>query len=246
MKKTLGSIPLLALAAMLAAAPAAAQQQHRNTADHDRRSVSLYMSVGGAMLDVDQLNGALGAQGYAPVSERFFTLGLGGHLVINQAIVGFQGTGLLAEQSASTNGVFSASLAGRYGMLDFGYLIYEGESLDLYPLLGVGFGQLTLDIVDRTGGTFDGVVADPRRGVELEKKGFLLGLSLGGDYVFEVGRGARRGPMIGIRAGYNYAPVEPEWSLDGTPLLSGPELTLTGPFVRILLGWGGRGPTLGR
>lgn len=212
------------------------------TSDHEnRRTASVFLSVGGLMLDAEGLNASLGAHGYSEMSDRFFSLGAGGLLVINQAILGVEGHSLLAEQASSTNGTFRASMAGRYGMLDFGYLVYEGESLDVYPLLGVGYGHTSLDILDPSGRTFDDVLTDPRRGVALEKEGFLLGISVGGDYVFEVGRGRRRGPLLGVRIGYNYSPVENEWSMDGTPLLGGPELSLTGGFVRILLGWGGRG-----
>lgn len=217
--------------------------QHREHGS--RRTAAVYMTVGMSLLDTDGINNALTAQAYRSLSDRFFSLGAGGHLVLNQAVIGVEGQALLSEQASSTNDTFRATLSGRRSMLQFGYLVFEGDNLDLYPLLGVGYGSTALEILDPAAGNFDEVLADPRRGSVLHKGGPLLGAAVGGDWVFEVAQGKRRGPALGFRLGYDYAPIESDWSLDGTPLLGGPELSLTGPYLRILFGFGGRGTLVG-
>lgn len=217
--------------------------QHREHGS--RRTATTYMTVGMSLLDMDGLNSSLRARDYQGMSDRFFSLGAGGHLVINQAVIGVEGQALLSEQASSTNATFRATLGGQRGMLQFGYLVFEGDNLDLYPLLGVGYGSTKLTIVDPSAGNFDEILADPRRGATLQKGGPLVGLAVGGDWVFEVARGKRRGPALGFRLGYDYAPVESDWSLDGTRLLGGPDLSLTGPYLRILMGFGGRGALVG-
>lgn len=235
----------LMMASILALALPATELVAQRGEHGSRRTVTAYMTVGMSLLDTDGINGALRAQEYRSLSDRFFTLGAGGHLVINQAVIGVEGEALLSEQASSTNDTFRAALAGKRGMLQFGYLVYEGDNLDLYPLLGVGYGSTTLEILDPAAGSFNEVLANPRRGAVLHKGGPLIGASLGGDWVFEMARGQRRGPALGFRLGYDYAPVESDWSLDGTRLLGGPDLSLTGPYLRILLGFGGRGPLVG-
>ena len=230
------------LSLLVPAAELAAQRGQEHGA---RRTATMYLTIGMSLLDVGSLNSALGAQDYRGVSDRFFSVGAGGHLVINQAVIGVEGQALLSEQASSTNDIFRAELTGALGMLRVGYLIFEGDNLDIYPLLGVGYGAATLEVVDATGGAFGDVLADPRRGVELTKSGPLIGAALGADWVFEMARGARRGPALGLRLGYDYAPVESDWELGGTRLLNGPDLSLTGPYLRILIGFGGRGALVG-
>ncbi len=228
------------LAAMMLAVAVPAQAQ---VPDPDaRRSLAGYFMMGGSLLDIDDLNGQLTARLYEPFSDRFFSLGGGLHLIVNQAIIAGELHALLAEQGSVTNGTFTSTLTGGYGSLGVGYLILDGGALDLYPLLGAGWGGMSMELVERGAPTFGEVLDDPARGSRLTNHGPVVSFSLGGDYVFEAGRDAGKGFLIGIRAGYAYAPVEGDWRLGDVDVPAGPAMSVTGPFVRIMLGAGGRAP----
>lgn len=224
----------------LAATPAASQQSQHPT----RRSVAAYLLTGGSILDVNDLNGAMGARSYEAFSDRFFSLGGGLHLVLNQAVIAGEAHALLTEQGSVTNGTYTATLSGAYGALGAGYLVYEGEAFDLYPLIGVGWGRTVLEFVERGAPTFDEILDTPARGARLRSSSPVVSFTLAGDYVFEAGRGTRKGFLIGLRAGYAYAPVQGDWSLGDVDIPAGAAMTVTGPFVRVLIGVGGRGPLL--
>ena len=59
-------------------------------------------------------------------------------------------------------------------------------------------------------------------------------LTLGGD---EEGQG---GLLFGLRAGYMFAPMKPDWKMGEIDLVGGPDARLTGPHVHIVFGGGGR------
>ncbi|HKJ93218.1 MAG TPA: hypothetical protein VJ957_08620 [Longimicrobiales bacterium] len=211
-----------------------------------RRSLAGYFMMGGSLLKVDDLNAQLTQRAYAAFPDRFISLGGGVHYVVNQAVVAGEAHALVAERASSSNGTFSSSLGGGLATLGVGYLIYEGDNLDIYPLIGAGWGSMTLDLTERSAPTFGDVLDNPQRGAHMRNSGFVVSFSLGGDYVFDAG-GAndhRKGFLLGIRAGYAYAPVQNDWRLANIDLTSGPAMNVTGPFIRVMLGLGGRGRKL--
>lgn len=239
-RTTLAAMTLFALATAAPAASAAAQHADPPA----RRSVAAYLMTGGSLLDVDALNIALAAQAFETFSDRFFSLGGGIHLVLNQAIITGEAHALLTEEGSVSNGTYTGALGSMYGSLGAGYLVYEGDALDLYPLVGVGWERTTLELVQRGAPAFGDVLTDPARGSTLHASGPIVSFSLGGDYVFEAGPSARKGFLIGLRAGYAYAPVQGDWSLGDIDVPDGPAMNVTGPFVHIMIGLGGRGPRL--
>jgi hypothetical protein len=57
-----------------------------------------YVVMGTSMLDIDELNTSLSNAGYSELSDNFFTLGGGGHAIINRIIIGGEGHGLMADE----------------------------------------------------------------------------------------------------------------------------------------------------
>lgn len=237
-RTTLAAMTLMALAATV---NNAAAQRDEPAA---RRSVATYLMTGASLLNVDELNASLGAQSFEPFSDRFFSLGGGIHLILNQAIITGEAHALLTEQGSVSNGTYTARLGTLYGAIGAGYLIYEGEALDLYPLVGVGWERTTLELVQRGAPAFGDVLTDPARGATLRSSSPIVSFTLGGDYVFEAGPASHKGFLIGLRAGYAYAPVQGDWSLGDTDVPDGPAMNVTGPFVHVMIGVGGRGPRL--
>jgi hypothetical protein len=51
--------------------------------------------------------------------------------------------------------------------------------------------------------------------------------------------------VVGLRLGYTYSPFGDSWEIltagQALEVKGGPELGITGPFVRLVVGWGGIG-----
>jgi hypothetical protein len=97
-----------------------------------------------------------------------------------------------------------------------------------------------MKIREKTSASFDEILANPGRSATLTTAGFLVHVSLGGDYLFVMHQdaGERRGLIVGFRAGYNFAPLKSDWHLDEFEIAGGPEINVTGPYVRLLIGGG--------
>ena len=136
---------------------------------------------------------------------------------------------------------FKSSLTGGYGLFHIGYIIYSKKCFNIYPLLGIGGGGVTLKIAEDSSPSFDQVLNDPKRNVELIYGGMILNLSVGVDYFIKMeetdeGFG---GFLLGLQAGYLLAPFTHDWKMDEHDISGGPDVGLNGFFVRITLGGGG-------
>jgi len=201
-----------------------------------------YFMMGIGSLDIGDLNTRLETAGFSTFSEKFVSFGGGGHSINGNLIMGGEGHGMSVGEVSE--GDYTTSLGAGYGFFDIGYAIYSTDALYVYPMLGIGGGGMSIRIVEKgTSPSFNDVLENPKRGVEVSTGGFLLNLSLGTDYVFamekdETGRG---GLAIGLRVGYIFTPRKGDWAMDETKLSGSPETVITGPYVRIVLGGGGFG-----
>lgn len=237
-----GSAACVLLATALTAAPVWAQETG------DTREGRGYLMLGVTTIDLAPVNARLGPQGYPALPETLFTVGGGGHGVRGRWIIGGEGMALVGRsKEAPVGGVtFDTTLHGGYGFFDLGYLAFAQDGLHVYPLIGVGGGggRLTFDsTADRS---FDDLAANPRVGATALTGGFLMQVALGVDKLFVLGtrdEGGRRregGVVVGVRAGYVFGPGQSNWGIGGTDVTGGPDLKLTGPYVRVVIGGGGR------
>jgi hypothetical protein len=106
--------------------------------------------------------------------------------------------------------------------------------------VGIGAGGMTLETIERSTPSFDEVVSEPRRTSNVSVGGLLMQVGLGAEVILRSSP-ASRGLGLGVRGGYIFAPATGEWALEGTELASGPDLDLSGFYVRFNLGgFGGR------
>lgn len=207
----------------------------RHDDDHDDRSPggAGFFAIGTNVADTGPLNDRLRAAGYPTFDSALLSVGGGGYGVVGRRImVGGEGHGL-----TSTTKGFSGrdvSVAGGYGLFTLGYLTRPLPAVRAYPQLGVGFGALTLDISsDGQAGTFDEVLQDPERSAQLNRASFLGSLGAGAEY-------ATSGFRVGLQAGYVFALASSDWQLDDDTLNAGPDASMGGPYVRLIVGGGGR------
>lgn len=204
-----------------------------------------YSMFGSATIGISDLNAKLEEKGYSTMSDNFFSVGGGGHSIINNKfIIGGEGHTLLGEEVSSGN--FRNSTNITYLFANLGYVVYSIKDLRIYPLLGLGGGVMNLSIAEKTSSvSMDDILDNPKREVSISKGGFLLNLSVGIDYLLcfgqdETGRG---GMLLGIRAGYTLSPFKSGWTLNDIDVEGSPEMGMSGPYVRFMIGGGGFGKT---
>ncbi len=201
-----------------------------------------YFMLGIQTADFSELNSALQAAGYTEFKDQVFALGGAGHAVMDRFIIGGEGYALLQRDKRS--GDFDTSLRGGIGLFNLGYMVYKRDHFWIYPLLGLGGGGINLNILEKTEiPSFEEVLENPKRGVELYSGGFIVQASLGMDFFldFEKEKKSRGGLVISLRAGYGITPMSGDWYIDDMEITGGPDIGLTGPFVRLGIGGGGFG-----
>jgi hypothetical protein len=208
-----------------------------------------YFSLGLHKVNLDDFQDRLNRSriGYPEHSGNFLSIGGGGFFCGRRWLIGGEGFALLG--SKETEGSYWSGLSGGYGLAQFGYLLYQSEDLTFYPIFGLGGGMFSWKIQKASVPTdFDDLIASPEMGVSLNSSSFLLQAALGADYWIRTGGSSRRGGfciVIGVRAGYTFAPAGNDWEVEledrNVKLENGPDLGLTGPFVRVIIGFGGTG-----
>jgi len=202
-----------------------------------------YFMMGVSVLDVDDLNTRLANSGYPEFSNNFISIGGGGRGFVNKFVLGGQGHTLIAgdENITLNNTAYKTSLTAGYGLFNFGYLIYSKNRLNIYPLIGLGGGGLMLKITEDSSPSFDEILANPKRSVELNFGVFLLSVSLGMEYFIKLGEDEKGigGLIVGLEAGYMIAPFSDDWMMEKNDVIGGPDIGFQGPYIRFMFGGGG-------
>lgn len=210
--------------------------------DKGKKMSIWYFSAGGNMLNIGDLNDAIEAVGYPTISENFYSFGLGGHSVMKKNfILGMEAQMLMSEEVSGNN--LENSMDAAYGMLNFGINLWSRNMFRVYPLIGLGYGSLKFKIQEEgTSPTFSEILLDPRRNVTLRTSGFLLNIALGADYIIKFGKHKKkdRGLLVGFRFGYTTTPFKGDWQVNETEITGGPEIGITGPYIRLIIGGGGK------
>lgn len=200
------------------------------------RAGAWFLGIGGSGVEIGDVNRRLDALGYPTFGRTMLTLGGGGYGVTAGGILlGGEGYGLLSGEEAHQGR--SVSLRGGYGLFNLGYRVRLAPRLGAYPLLGIGAGAIGLRVGSRpTDDAFEGVLGAPDRQARLTRRSLLLSLGAGAEYrPTTLGRGF----LIGVRAGYLFAPSSGSWRLDDHPIAAGPDASLAGPYIRLMIGGGG-------
>lgn len=216
----------------------------------DKESGKGYFLFGSGKFEVGDLSLALEDKGYSSVSrsplnglaDSFISFGLGSHGVVNGVLIGWELNGLTSRETTTSTGSYRTALTGGYGFFNVGYLTYSMNGLDIYPMLGIGGGGLSLKLAARRTLSFDQILADPEQSVELKTGGFLLNPALGLDYMLSLSSAEKRegGVVLGLRVGYVLAPLKGAWRMDGADVVGGPQASVAGPYVHLVVGMGTR------
>ncbi len=206
-----------------------------------------YLSLGLNRVDTSDFQARLDRTGlgYPRQPRDHFSVGGGGLFCARRLVIGLEGHALF---SSDRNGAgYRTNLSGACGVIQVGYALVSSETFSLYPLIGFGGGAFTWKVQeDIVPGTFEDVIRHPAMGTSLLNASFLLQAALGADYWLPLGRGRGTSSLVlGVRVGYAYSAFGHNWEVqmyDRTLELEGaPEFGINGPFLRLVVGWGGVG-----
>ena len=206
-----------------------------------------YLSLGLNRVDASDFQSRLDRTGlgYPRQPRDHFAVGGGGLFCARRLVLGLEGHALFSPDRTGQG--YRTNLSGACGVIQVGYALVSSEKFCLYPLLGFGAGAFTWKVQeDLVPGTFEDVIRHPAMGTSLLNASFLLQAALGADYWLPlgVGRGASA-LVLGVRLGYAYSAYGHNWEVqmyERTLELEGaPEFGINGPFLRLVVGWGGVG-----
>ncbi len=224
---------------------AVAAAKPENEAPEIRLAGRGYLFIGGSMASLASLDERLEAAGRPGVPSGFLTLGAGGQAVAGRVILGAEAAGMFQGHRDRQ------SLSAVTGFFDLGYILRSGEKASLSVLLGIGAGITSLRLNAGRALSFDGILEQPGGRIRLAASGFLLRPALAFD--LWPGRDAFATPVpirrrfrgrspffLGVRAAYTIAPGRTRWELGYDEAAGGPDARLTGPSLRLILGFGSR------
>ena len=204
-----------------------------------KRVNAAYFIAGQNMMSLNRLNNTIEQRGFPTVAENYFAYGLGGHVIHNKFVVGIELQRFIEKKKVSPKD-FNTSLLGKYSLLNMGYLLYSKKGLMMYPLCGIGMGELKLRVIENNIHSFDDIDSY-QKGSDSKTRSFLVNLGFGLDYFFKF-KERKRGKnklIMGIRLGYLISAVRSDWSVNHIRVGDGPIAGLTGPYVRVIIGLGG-------
>ncbi|MCP5105071.1 MAG: hypothetical protein GY950_16910, partial [bacterium] len=204
-----------------------------------KRINAAYIMGGINTFDLLNLNNYLEKRDYPIVSKQYFSFGLGGHVIHNKFILGIEIKKFL-EIRKITAQQFTTFLSGKYSLLNTGYLMYSKKGLMMYPLFGVGVGEMKLKVIEKNIKSFNDINSYHRYN-SARTHSFLVNLGFGMDYFFNFDKKkkGKNNLMFGLRAGYLISAIKFEWKVNHILVADGPRIGLTGPYIHLAIGLGG-------
>jgi hypothetical protein len=196
-------------------------------------------------MSVDALNARMSPSQFAPLSNDAVSYGAGGYLAVGRALLGAEAARSTFGEEGLNNGRTDA-LSAMHGLATAAYAIVSTVRLSIFPQLGVGVGRLDVSLRDRSGAgttspqpTFDEVAQSPGTESRISGRHLLYAFGGGADYLVSRA-GSSKGVVLGIRAGMLVSPNRTTWTREGQSIVAGPDAAAGGPYLRVVVGLGGR------
>ena len=206
---------------------------------------AVLLTTGMTTMAVDPLNARMTPSQFATLSDDAVSYGAAGYVAIGRALLGAEVQRSTFGEEGLNNGR-TGQLGTMQGLATVAYALVSTEHLSLFPQLGVGLGRVVVTLRDRDGAvtnvqhpTFDEIAQAPGDESQVSGRHLLYSLGAGADYLVTP-RGAAAGVVLGVRAGVAASPNRATWTRDGQPVLAGPDAGAGGPYLRVVVGVGGR------
>ncbi|MFB6279045.1 MAG: hypothetical protein ABEK75_06035 [Salinibacter sp.] len=194
-----------------------------------------FLAVGTQFADLGSLNDRLENAGYPTFGSEVFSIGIGGRRAIGTRwFIGAEVIGMFTPSQGFEGR--DVSLAGFRLVPTLGYTFRPTERLRVYPEVGIGVEAALLDIgASGEASNFGEVLGSPGRSATLARGSLVTRIGAGVDYKLTGPDGQAR---LGLQAGYALPALSGDWELSGGgPTLSGgPDSTLGGFYLRLLVG----------
>jgi hypothetical protein len=182
--------------------------------------------------DLSSMNASLKSNGIPELSETFFGYGGGGHAYIGRLIIGGEGGFQTADKN---NGVYRSNFSGSLGFFNIGYLALNTSKCMISPIVGFGGGTYKINIYDPASTDFTSLLNNPSRGTLLKTELFLMDVGLQANlFLFD-----SKFFSVGLKTGYQFAPVKSTWTDYNGTLANGPEFNPNALYGQINFTFGG-------
>ena len=204
-----------------------------------KRVNAAYLMFGGSRLELDAMNDYLHSNDLPTISKTDISYGVGGHLVFNKLVLGME-IARFSKKEVPGSKDFNTTVSTKYTVLNCGYLLHSNNGRMIYPYMGIGVGELKLKITENTIGSFDDIITFQKSTVA-RRFAFLMNAGVAFDFFhkYDKRKKGKNSLMIGIRAGYLFTPIRPDWRINRIRVTDGPDSAVQGPYLRIIIGLGG-------
>lgn len=198
-----------------------------------------FFRLGTANVDLTVVNNSLKRRDLPSVSRQFSSVGGCGYRVVNNVLYGIGGQGLISVLSASPDA--NVQVNGGYGAIYLGYIAYQKEKFQVYPIFGVGGAGMNLKI-SSTGspGTFDNFLRNPNLEGSVSTGNLIMNFELNADYFLTgfIKDNLLSGWIGGLSLGYLVSPFKSGWQRNGYQIADSPELRIQSFYFTLKLGGG--------
>jgi hypothetical protein len=192
-----------------------------------------FIGTGFYEADINELNDKLdsaGMSGFGPVA---FNLSFGRHVEIRKLILEGGGSGLIwgenIDNGLSTS-LYAANINGHLGV----NLLPEDMMITLSPYAGFGLGMNGLRICNDKK-TLNQAIENSDPNVTIWQGSLLTQIGVAVDLVLP-STDKQKGFVVGIRGGYQFAPLLTSWYSDDIPITDVPDMKQSGVFAKLILG----------
>ena len=198
-----------------------------------------FLTVGAARISTGGLDEWLDERGYPTFGRSAVSIGLGGYRLLSSGVMlGADAQGFIIGDAPHEEG--RMGLGGGYATVGIGYAVELSPRVRLYPRLGFGAGGMALWIESEDTLAFEDVLEEeapaPSRDPNLARDGVVLDLGAGTEFL----PGGRNGLLIGVRAGWLAGPFTDRWEMYEHEVSGGPDASISGPYLRVVVGWAWR------
>jgi hypothetical protein len=198
-----------------------------------------FIAAGASRIATGELDDWLSGRGYPTFGGTAVAVGLGAYRILSSGVMlGGEFNGLIIGEEAYAGR--QVGLGGGSATLGVGYMVNLSPRARVYPRLGLGVGGMALWSESRDSVDFEAVLAGEApvsdRETVLSRDGVVVDVGAGAEFL---PRGPG-GPLIGLRAGYLAGPFTSAWDTDEHTVIGGPDASISGPYVRMTVGWAWR------
>lgn len=207
-----------------------AKGNNRPAVCNKEETAAPFVTIGGAGINVDDMNDLLTHKGYKRFKDYSYILGGGVYKKIGRSILEIELSSILWNSCKSSSN--KSSMKSLYGVLNYGINVLPGCSFTLFPYVGCGFGKIWLDLT-ASSIPFDTLLDHKPNTLRLDQKTFFVNAGLGFDVTFKKFEYPLK---IGLRAGYAFDPTDAnDWFEDNVKVKGGPKINISCPFARIVI-----------